>query len=185
MLWALFGILVSLGGKGSVDGQAPSPAAPGVAADAAGAAGPPEVDALSARLRALQGAPGSEAVGPALEHASIAIARAQHALSPEGRRESGAVERGLRARAIAHAALTLAAEQLARQEALAQRDAAARQRLLAEGAERIAQRALERARENVQLTTSASSTEAATDDGEAPRGEHEAHEPDQPEVTSP
>lgn len=121
---------VTVLGASATAAQAPSPA-PGTTPGAA---------ALAARLAAIRGEPGAEAlVGPTLEHAARALERA-------GTLRGTDAAAARRAERICGAALTLAERQLARTRARAAAAEAERRAAEAEARALGAQRALEAAR---------------------------------------
>lgn len=148
-----------------VSPAAASPAASALPAVAAPAPPPdrehvPSVAELQAQLSRLRRDDLSGAGGPALEHAALALGRAREA---EGERDAGTASAGdqaLRARRIAHAALTLVVAQREREQARLLRDEAAQARRAAEGAARAGEEALRVARANAAAMASGSGTTA-------------------------
>ena len=119
----------------------------------------------------------TNAGGPALEHAGLALGRARAAEGAAAEGRAGADAEALRARRIAYAALTLAEAQRGRERARVARDAAAEARHQAEGSERTAREALRVARANAAALDAprpqpepapAAPTQAAVPAGDAP-----------------
>lgn len=150
--------------------------------DAPDRAAVPSLAVLDAALLALRrDAPADPGVGgPALEHATLALAsaRAAERAAAAGERDAReAAEASLRARRIAYAALSLAQAQRGRDDARVARNAAARERALAEGALRVATQALAVARENAGARSAAPSPAPGAPETEALDDAAEADEP--------
>jgi hypothetical protein len=138
-----------------------------VAADPAGVLPPPAppdrehvptVAELQAQLTGLRRDTLTSVGGPALEHAALALGRARQAEGERDAGSAGAANDALRARRIAHAALTLVVAQREREQARLLRDEAAQARQAADGAARTAEEALRVARANAAAVASAPAT---------------------------
>lgn len=165
-------------------GEASTPQAPASAGlpDAPDRAAVPSLAVLDAALLALRrdSPPDPGVGGPALEHATLALAsaRAAERAAAAGERDAlEAAEASLRARRIAYAALSLARAQRGRDDARLARNAAARERALAEGALRVATQALAVARENAGARSAAPSPAPGARETEALDDAAEADEP--------
>lgn len=156
-------LLASVGGvwvRAQEEGRAQAPVPGGDSGEAEGGAPDrervPSLEALSATLARLRQDGRAEVGGPAVEHASLALARARAAGDVVDAGQAGAEEEALRARRIAFAAITLAQAQRGRERARLARDEAALARHAAEGAERTAREALRVAQANALANAQAS-----------------------------